>query len=138
MNVQVRYIMRDYRMNFPVFSSCKCMSKFCVWDTINHCCFSFSNHQLFETFFSWQIKEQNRLRIRSLICQKTQLPVFLKGREKTVCQCQPFTQIICFNVATTSTRSLCAAITASIDLYAAGVSSSTPLSFRHSTPSVAR
>jgi hypothetical protein len=36
-----------------------------------------------------------------------------------------------------STRSFCASITAAIDLYAAGVSSMTSASFRHSTPAVA-
>src|SRR3954447_25386559 len=49
----------------------------------------------------------------------------------------PFTTTSCFSVWTTSTRSLCAAITASIDLYAAGVSSITSSSLRHSIPSVA-
>ena len=49
----------------------------------------------------------------------------------------PFTQTTCRKVCTTSTRSLCAAITASMSLYAIGVSSITPSSFRHSTCAVA-
>src|SRR5690349_67783 len=47
---------------------------------------------------------------------------------------QPFTQTICFSVCTTSTRSVWSAITRSMSLYAPGISSSTPLSLRHSTP----
>lgn len=50
---------------------------------------------------------------------------------------QPLTQTTCRRVCTTSTRSDCALITASIGLYAAGVSSMTSRSLRHSTPWVA-
>ena len=49
----------------------------------------------------------------------------------------PFTHTTCFSVCTISTRSRCASITASMSLYAAGVSSMTSLSLRHSTPAVA-
>src|SRR5215813_8565491 len=49
----------------------------------------------------------------------------------------PFTQTTWRNVCTTSTRSRCASITASMDLYAIGVSSMTSASLRHSTPAVA-
>ena len=49
----------------------------------------------------------------------------------------PFTHTTWRNVWTISTRSLCASITASIDLYAIGVSSITSASLRHSTPAVA-
>ena len=51
--------------------------------------------------------------------------------------CHPFTHNTCFNVWATSTKSLCAAITSSISLYAIGVSSMTSASLRHSTPCVA-
>src|SRR4029077_3648659 len=49
----------------------------------------------------------------------------------------PFTHTTWRNVCTTSTRSRCASITASMDLYAIGVSSMTSASLRHSTPAVA-
>ena len=49
---------------------------------------------------------------------------------------QPLTQSRVVSRATTSTRSDCAAMTASRSLYAAGISSTTPASFRHSTPAV--
>src|SRR5260370_38380298 len=45
----------------------------------------------------------------------------------------PVTQTPGRNVCTTSTRSRCASITASMDLYAIGVSSVTSASLRHST-----
>ena len=48
----------------------------------------------------------------------------------------PLTQMTCFSVCTTSTRSLWFAMTSSMSLYAPGISSMTPLSFRHSTPAV--
>src|SRR5262249_5855247 len=49
----------------------------------------------------------------------------------------PFTHTTWRSICTTSTRSRCASITASIDLYAIGVSSMTSASLRHSTPAVA-
>src|SRR5438094_7054650 len=49
----------------------------------------------------------------------------------------PFTHTTWRKVCTTSTRSRCASITASMDLYAIGVSSITSASLRHSTPAVA-
>jgi hypothetical protein len=50
----------------------------------------------------------------------------------------PFTQTTWRNVCTASTRSRCASITASMDLYAIGVSSMTSASLRHSTPAALR
>src|SRR5262249_56213281 len=49
----------------------------------------------------------------------------------------PFTHTICRSVWTISTRSFWASITASMDLYALGVSSMTSASFRPSMPAVA-
>jgi hypothetical protein len=43
----------------------------------------------------------------------------------------PFTRTTWRNVCTTSTKSRCASITASMDLYAIGVSSITSASLRH-------
>src|SRR5271168_376644 len=48
----------------------------------------------------------------------------------------PLTHKNCFKRATGRTKSVCAAITASISLYAPGASSSTPSDLSHSTPSV--
>lgn len=49
---------------------------------------------------------------------------------------QPFTQRSVRSRASTETRSVCASMTLSSDLYAPGISSTTPASLRHSTPSV--
>src|SRR5437667_11525249 len=49
----------------------------------------------------------------------------------------PFTHTTWRNVCTTSTRSRCASITASMDLYAIAVSSMTSDSLRHPPPAVA-
>src|SRR5262249_11205330 len=59
-----------------------------------------------------------------------------REEERRTRHAHPFTHTTCLSRATTSTRSAEFSMTSPIGLYAPGISSRTPVSFRHSTPSV--